>query len=95
MLNSTWKQAERLWKKLETVPPGTKEYTEILDELMTIISIQETLYDRVKPRWYEEVLKSPAFIGGFFQIGATILVINHERIGIITSRAFNWIRLGR
>lgn len=93
MLDSSWNETSRLWEALSKAQPGTDVYDQILNEISHILEVQDTLYGRAaEPTWYQEVLTSPIFIGGVFQLAATLIVVNHETVGVITTKAFNWVR---
>ncbi len=93
MLNDVWRESGRLMKHIETVKPGTDEYDKVLREIMDLIHIQDTVMKR--PEWESRISKfvnNQALVGGVFTIGTTLLVLHYERLEIITSRAFSWIR---
>lgn len=92
MLTNTFDEAYRIWLALQTIEVGSKEYTQNVKDLESMISIQEKLLARAEPPVWKQILTSPAFIGGVFQLTATMVVVNHEQVGIIVSKASNWIR---
>lgn len=88
------RQTNRLLKELEEATPGTEKFTRITKDLSELISIETRLLERnsMNQPWYKQLVSSPAFVGGLFQIGATLLVLNNEKVNVITSKAFSWIR---
>ncbi len=93
MLNDIWRETERLMEHIETVEPGTDEYDKVLGEIRDFIHLQNTVLDRQEfESWTDKLLKNSAFVGGVFTLGATALVLYFERLDIITSRAFGWMK---
>jgi hypothetical protein len=93
METNMWNEADRLWNELGEQKPGTDPYNKVMEQIQALMDIQDTLLNRVEPPWYREILTSPVFIGGVIQLVATVVVVNHEQVGVITSKAFQWIRL--
>lgn len=94
MIENTWETADRLWRELGSATPGTEEHSRILSDLTKLIDMQDRLYERVKsePSVLQQILVSPAFIGGVLQIGFGVMVLHFEKFDTVTSRIFQWIR---
>ena len=93
MKTNTWDEADRLWDALGVEQPGTDGYDKILEEIRSLMQIQDVFLNRMEASWYAKALNNPVLVGGVIQLLATFIVVNHEQVGIITSKAFNWIRL--
>lgn len=92
MLDKTWEEASRLMEILSGLDPASEKYHETIRNLSELISIQDRLYERNHRSRMSEILTNPIVISGLFQLMATVLIINHESVGVITTRAFSWIR---
>ena len=93
MLLQTWREFDRLVDHIETVLPGTDEYDKVLRQMNQIIHMQEQIYKRpdMQSRW-DWFFKNQALVGGVFTLIGTGAVLYHERLDVITSRAFGWLR---
>jgi hypothetical protein len=93
MMNTTWKELNRLAAHIATVEPGTDEYDRVLKNYNDIIHIQNSILGRKEfDSRMDVLLKNPALLGVIGNLAIAVLVLNFERLGIITSRAFNFIR---
>lgn len=92
MMKETWDEVDVLWRKLQETDPGTEEHSRVLDDIGKIVGIQDKLYARIEPSLVQQILVSPAFIGGVIQFGALLVLLNFEKLDTVTSRAFGWIR---
>lgn len=90
-MNDIWRESSRLMEHIEKLEPGTDEYDKVLGEIRDLIHIQDTVTKRHES-WMERFLNNTALVNGVFTLGTTLLVLHYERVGIVTSRAFSWIR---
>ncbi len=89
------RELTRLEEHIKTVEPGSDEYDRTLRQIQDFLHLQNQLlqsYERVDESRLDKILKNPAFVGGVFSLLATGWVLHHERLDVITSRAFGWIR---
>lgn len=84
-------QFDRLLTKLNTLEPASEEYQKILENVNILVHIDKAVHPH-KPSTMEKILANAPLIGGFFSLAATGMVLYHERLDVITSRAFGWIR---
>lgn len=93
-------QYERICSELERTEPGSKEYHELLkdwNEIHERIMVEDKLETDVK--FKNEELARPWYrkldINTVVSAGVTLLAmgmtLNFEKIGNITTKAFNWI----
>lgn len=68
------------------------EYTATVGNVRTLIEIKEKLYPIQPDPWYLKVLANPAAWGVASNLLISGMVLNHERINIITSRAFGFVK---
>ena len=95
MLESTWKELTRLSEFITTVPPGTEDYDRVLREIRDLLLIQNLVspdYRGTHESKIEKVLNNPAIIGVLGNLAVAVLILNYEKVGIVTSRAFAFIR---
>jgi len=74
----------RAFSELETRQPGTKEYTEVLDHVMKLHKLYEA--EKVPNRLNADTM---AVIAS--NILVTVLIIRHENVNVITSKALSFI----
>lgn len=84
-------QYDRLLTKLNSLEPGSEEYQKILENVNTLAHIDKVLHPH-EPSIMEKILANAPLVGGIFSLAATGMVLYHERLDVITSRAFGWIR---
>lgn len=92
MYNEIRRELSRLTEHIARVRPGTDDYDSVLKEINDLVHIENTLLGRAPESRLDTILKNPAFVGGVFSLIATAGVLYHERLEIVTSRAFGWIR---
>ena len=93
MMLDLWNEFDRQIKHIKNVEPGSPEYDKSLSQIGEIVHIQNKILEREEfVSKMEKLLRNPALVGAVAQLGMTLLVINHERLNVITSRAFGWIR---
>ena len=84
-------QFDRLLLTLNTLEPGSDEYQKVLDQINTFVHIDERLHPQ-EPSRLDKILANPALLGLFGNLTLGVLILNYEKLDIITSRAFNLIR---
>lgn len=93
MMNDIWRESSRLIEHIGTLEPGTKEYDQVQAEIREFIHIENMVMQRPEwISWKDKLLNNQALVGGIFTLIATGSVLYFERLEIITSRAFGWIR---
>ena len=93
VLIDVWREAERLSSHIETVEPGTDEYDNVLRQIENLVRIENQILERSEfDSKLDKFLKNQALVGGVFSLIATLAILNYERLDIVTSRAFGWIR---
>lgn len=80
-------EVARVFVHLMTLEAGTEEYTKTLEELNVLVHISNS----TESKW-DKILKNPALIGTIGNLVLALLILNYERLDIITSRAFSFIR---
>lgn len=92
-MNDIWRESSRLIEHIGTLEPGTKEYDQVQAEIREFIHIENMVMQRPEwISWKDKLLNNQALVGGIFTLIATGSVLYFERLEIITSRAFGWIR---
>jgi len=82
----------RLCDHLVTLKPGTDEYDKSLNQLNSFVHLMKQLPLYPAESMLDKILGNSALlnVGGMLLVaGATLW---HERLGIITSRAFGFVR---
>ena len=95
MIESTWNELTRLEEHIKSVAPGTDEYSKVLRQIQHLIQIQDLVapeYRGATESGMDKVLNNPAVVGVIGNIVVALMILNYERMGIITSRAFSFIR---
>jgi len=93
-------QFARTQEELQKATPGSKEYHELLkdwcdlhEKIMVEDKAQTDLefknIETFKP-WYKK-LDINTVVSGGVTVGSMLLMLNFEKIGNITSKAFSWI----
>ena len=72
--------------------PGTKEYETALKALDTLVSIEKTILEIEGPTGVHKLLSNGPLLGLIGNIGVSLLMLNFERMGIITSSVRSMIR---
>lgn len=85
-------EAVRLINVMKKLEPGTDEYNKVLTELQEVVHMERQYKEKSVESKMDKFLNNPALVGLVSTWGATLLVLNYERLEIITSRAFSWIR---
>lgn len=78
-------EIERLISELEGETPGSKEYNEMLDELVKLDSIN---HNTVK----KSGISKDAILAATVSLLGIVLVIGAEQTGAITTKAFSLVR---
>lgn len=72
--------------------PGTKEYEQALKSYNTLIMIEKTKKEIQDPSRLQSVLDNSALVGVFGNLAVAMLMLNFERLDIITSSVRSMIR---
>lgn len=72
--------------------PGTKEYEEALKAYNTLIMIEKTLKELEDPSRIQSILGNGPLLGLFGNLAIAVLMLNFERLDIITSSVRSMIR---
>lgn len=78
-------EIERLVSDLEATTPGSKEYNEILEEIVKLDSVNHTIVKATG-------LSKDAILAAAVSILGIVLVINTETVGAITTKAFSLVK---
>ena len=78
---------------LNNQTPGTDKYDQALEELKNLTYIQKERASLKSPSKLGQFLNNPALIGGVVNLGISLLMLNFERTGVITSAVRQ--RIGR
>lgn len=78
-------EIERLLSDLENYDPSDDEYIKIVDRIIKLDSMNHTVVEKKE-------LSKDAILGAVVSVLGILLVINTERVGAITSKAFSLIR---
>jgi hypothetical protein len=92
-MGTSWKEYKRLKDHLESLDPGTDEFDRTLDQLNKLVHIMMQVQRQPAESKLDKFLSNPALINGVFSLGIALLVLNYERLEIITSRAFNFVKI--
>ena len=97
MLITLWRELQRLDKAIEKETPGTDEYERLLKEFKEITQIENSILQRPEfADWnvsrLDKFLNNAPLLGAIATAGVTVLTLHYERLEIITSRAFGFIR---
>lgn len=80
-------EIERLANHLASMLPGDKEYAKIAENLKVLCEAREKKNDRV--------ISSEMLLTVAANIVGILIVLNFEKTGIITSKAFGFLRIGK
>ena len=80
-------EIERLAKKLASMNPEEDKYNEVASNLKLLCEAREKKNDRV--------ISSEALLAAAVNIIGILVVLNFERTGVITSKAFGFLRIGK
>jgi len=80
-------EIERLAKKLASMNPEEDKYNEVASSLKLLCEAREKKNDRV--------ISSEALLAAAVNIIGILVVLNFERTGVITSKAFGFLRIGK
>ena len=75
-------ERKRIIEMLKQVKPGTDEYNNLLNSLEQL--------DRITSKRFDST--NPAVLSAAVSLIQVILVLNYERLGIVTSRAMSFIK---
>ena len=96
-MEKVFAEINRLAAMLEHLDPGP-EYDDTVRRIKSLLELEfqankvnETaLFNETS--WFEKILNNGPLLNLIGGVVGTILVINHERINILTTRAFSFIR---
>lgn len=80
--NTLTKQRQRLIDEISITDLATPRYDELLDELKVLNEVQNTSFSIHNPQMFSSVLSS---VFG-------LVILKHETVNIITSKAFSMLR---
>lgn len=86
-LNELDLEIQRIVKYLSELEPNDENYASTAENLKKLCEAREKRNDRVLS--YEAILSAAVSIVGL------LVVLNYEKTGIITSKAFSILKLGR
>lgn len=97
MLTTLWRELHRLDETIEKEKPGTDEYERLLHEIKEITMIENSILERPEFKdWnvsrLDKFLRNSPLLGAVATVGITVLTLHYERLDVITSRAFGFIR---
>lgn len=72
--------------------PGTEEYEGALKALNTLVSIEKTMLEIEGPTGIHRVLSNAPLLGLIGNVAVSLLMLNFERLDIITSSVRSMIR---
>ena len=92
MLEDQVKELARLEEHLKTLKPGSDEYDKTLDQITRFVHVMKQF-----PLWPVEsklsrFFNNPALINATAMTVVAFVTLYHERLEIVTSRAFGFIR---
>ena len=76
---------ERLLEELGKMEPDSSEYK-------SMFSIMERLANIIQERRKERSIKPEVWVPAVTSIASILLVLNYEKLGVITGKAFNMIK---
>jgi hypothetical protein len=80
-------EIERLANQLGCMSPVEDDYNKVASNLKLLCEAREKKNDRV--------ISSEALLAAAVNIVSILVVLNFERTGVITSKAFGFLRIGR
>lgn len=78
----------RIFIRLENLHPSDEEYVSSLRTLTELVRLQAEYSKEEKPSKLKQFLENEVLLAGVLNLTAILLVINHERLNVITSKAF-------
>lgn len=78
-------ESNRIVRELTTTEPGSPEYKDLLDhasKLLKLLEAEEKRNSKVK-----SLLANPALLGIIGNLAMAVLLINHERLNVVTTSA--------
>ena len=88
-------QLIRTMDKLITLEPDTEEYNICLrnqQQLFDTIDNRRALPGTVIEKSLRKFVDTPALVALFGNVAITLLILNYEKLDVVTSRAFAFIR---
>ncbi|MCK5602230.1 hypothetical protein KAR91_10185 [Candidatus Pacearchaeota archaeon] len=97
MLGTLWRELHRLDETIEKEKPGTDEYDRLLKEIKEITIIENSILERAEFKdWnvsrLDKFLKNAPLVGAVGTFGVAFLTLNYERLEVVTSRAFGFVK---
>lgn len=83
-LNMLDEEIERLVEKLGMTPPEDDNYPKIAKNIQTLMDARERRNDRV--------ISNEAIFAAIVNVVSILIVLNYEKTGVITSKAFSFGR---
>lgn len=71
----------RVLEALEFVEPGTEEYNNLINQLQQLNHAHKGVFG----------VDANTLVSAIVSVGSVLLVLNHERVGILTSKAVGFI----
>jgi hypothetical protein len=78
----------RLLETLETLTPGSEEYASVVFQLQELSKLVSMYH---QPTLMETVLGNGAIISALANLTGILMILNFERVNVITSKAFGII----
>jgi len=75
------REEARAYRELASYEPGSKEYKEIMEQIVVFNTIQKS----------SVTLNNDVIVTGIFQIVSLLAVLQHEHLGIITGKAIGFL----
>lgn len=87
-------EIDRLGGMLRQMTPTKDDYMRTLEALTALQNLKAKIEkdEPKKSSFLETVMNNQALLSSLTSLAGIILVINHERINVITSKAFNIVR---
>jgi len=88
----------RVLATLADTEPGSKEYDQLLREATELLHIRKTYVEAYPPpgaTGLKALLENSAVVGFCRDVVITSLVLKHERIHVITSRVFSFVKTNK
>ena len=85
---------ERIWLLLTGLDPGTKEYDMTLKSLSNLVDVDLKIGTALadNPKGLDKVLNNGALLGLIGNVVLGVMIMNHERANVITTKAFSLIK---
>ena len=92
MLENLVEEYMRLEEHLKTLKPGSDEYDKTLAQMNTYVHLMKQFPLWPAKSWWQRFIENPALVNATAMTLVALATLYHERMEIVTSRVFGWVR---